>query len=98
MNQKERMLAGLPYKPWLDGLEEERTRCKEKIYELNCLHPRDRERIPELLGKVEKLSFNIKLTTFVYHYQRSGVAEKDARSLLQETEELLNVMEEVLLR
>lgn len=39
MNQKERMLAGLPYKPWLDGLEEERTRCKEKIYELNCLHP-----------------------------------------------------------
>jgi len=47
---------------------------------------------------VEKLSFNIKLTTFVYHYQRSGVAEKDARSLLQETEELLNVMEEVLLR
>lgn len=49
MNQKERMLAGLPYKPWLDGLEEERTRCKEKIYELNCLHPRDRERIPELL-------------------------------------------------
>ena len=30
VSQRERMLAGLPYKPWLDGLEEERTRCKEK--------------------------------------------------------------------
>lgn len=25
MNQKERMLAGLPYKAWLDGLTEERV-------------------------------------------------------------------------
>ena len=49
MNQKERMLAGLPYKPWLDGLEEERTHCKEVIYDLNHLHPRDRAQIPEIL-------------------------------------------------
>ena len=77
------------------------TELKGKNGEIKLLIKADArihaERIPELLGKVEKLSFNIKLTTFVYHYQRSGVAEKDARSLLQETEELLNVMEEVLL-
>lgn len=24
MNQRERMLSGLPYKAWLDGLEEDR--------------------------------------------------------------------------
>ena len=29
MNQKERMLNGLPYKAWLDGLEEEREICKQ---------------------------------------------------------------------
>ena len=78
------------------------TELKGKNGEIKLLIKADArihaERIPELLGKVEKLSFNIKLTTFVYHYQRSGVAEKDARSLLQETEEILNVMEEVLLR
>lgn len=33
MNQKERMLAGLPYKAWLDGLSEERTENKLRIYE-----------------------------------------------------------------
>ncbi len=49
MNQKERMLAGLPYKAWLDGLEEEREQCKEKIYEFNMLPPSERDRIPALL-------------------------------------------------
>ena len=49
MNQKERMLAGLPYRAWQDGLEEERTHCKEVIYDLNHLHPRDRAQIPEIL-------------------------------------------------
>ena len=37
MNQKERMLTGLPYKAWLDGLEEDRIECKRKIYEFNIL-------------------------------------------------------------
>ena len=58
MNQKERMLKGLPYKAWLDNLEEEREACKVKIYELNMLRPTERERIPELikalLGKTGK--------------------------------------------
>ena len=49
MNQKERMLKGLPYKAWLDNLEEEREACKVKIYELNMLKPNERERIPELI-------------------------------------------------
>ena len=49
MNQKERMLKGLPYKAWLDNLEEEREACKEKIYRLNMLKPNERERIPELI-------------------------------------------------
>lgn len=31
MNHKERMLANLPYKSWLDGLEEERLECKKRF-------------------------------------------------------------------
>lgn len=45
MNQKERMLHGLPYKAWLDGLKEERENCKQKVYELNMLQPKERNRI-----------------------------------------------------
>lgn len=52
MNQKERMLNGLPYKAWLDNLEEERESCKEKIYEFNMLHPKERDKIPSLLKKL----------------------------------------------
>lgn len=39
MNQRERMLAGLPYKAWLDGLEEARVACKKKIYRYNQIMP-----------------------------------------------------------
>lgn len=49
MNQKERMLAGLPYKAWLDGLEEERLACKEKIYEFNNLRPSEKEKAQEII-------------------------------------------------
>lgn len=52
MNQKERMLNNLPYKAWLDGLEEEREACKEKIYKLNFLLPKEREEIPGLLKRI----------------------------------------------
>ena len=52
MNQKERMLNSLPYKAWLDGLEEEREACKEKIYELNFLPPKERGEIPRLLKRL----------------------------------------------
>lgn len=55
MNQKERMLSGLPYKAWLDGLSEERMECKKKVYEFNMLPPTEREKsidiIKSLFGK-----------------------------------------------
>lgn len=56
MNQKDRMLAGLPYKAWLDGLAEERMENKKKIYEYNHCLPDEGEKIDKLirdiLGKV----------------------------------------------
>lgn len=52
MNQKERMLSGLPYKAWLDGLEEERNLCKRKVYAFNMLPPEESNRIPELLKNI----------------------------------------------
>lgn len=55
MNQKERMLAGLPYKAWLDGLTEERNENKMRIYRYNSLSPAQKEEqeqcIREILGK-----------------------------------------------
>lgn len=52
MNQKERMLAGLPYKAWLDGLAEERTTCKQKIYDFNMLPPKDNQKVPDMLKSI----------------------------------------------
>ena len=52
MYQKERMLSGLPYKAWLDGLTEEREACKQKIYEFNLLPPKERGQIPDLLKSI----------------------------------------------
>ena len=52
MNQKERMLAGLPYKAWLDGLPEERQECRRKLYRLNQLPPEEYGQIPALLKEL----------------------------------------------
>ena len=58
VNQKERMLAELPYKAWMDGLPEERLRAKSLAFEYNRLHPseenRKRSLLEELLGKIGK--------------------------------------------
>ena len=55
MTQKERMLANLPYKAWMDGLEEERTANKKRIQKFNQMSPEDREGqtalLREILGK-----------------------------------------------
>ena len=55
MTQKERMLAGLPYKAWLDGLSEERTENKKRVYRYNHLPPEEWDRqealLREILGK-----------------------------------------------
>ncbi|MEQ8197220.1 MAG: sugar O-acetyltransferase [Clostridiaceae bacterium] len=52
MNQKERMLAGLPYKAWLDGLAEERIANKKKIYEFNHCLPDEHEKIDKLIRDI----------------------------------------------
>ena len=39
MTQKERMLADLPYKAWMDGLPEERARAQRACWEFNRLPP-----------------------------------------------------------
>lgn len=61
MNQKERMIAGLPYKAWLDGLVEERLECRKKVYEFNSCTPMEQEKqkriLKELLGKTGKNYF-----------------------------------------
>lgn len=46
------MLAGLPYKAWLDGLSEERLACKKMIYEFNMLPPQEREKADALLKRL----------------------------------------------
>lgn len=55
MNHKERMLAGLPYKAWMDGLSQERLENKKKIYAFNHLEPDrfdEKEKLlKEILGK-----------------------------------------------
>lgn len=55
MDHKERMLANLPYKAWLDGLAEERLENKKKIYKYNHLEPGNPEEkdmlIKDILGK-----------------------------------------------
>ncbi len=55
MTQKERMLAELPYKAWLDGLSEDRMENKKRIYAYNNLPPDARKEqdalIKEILGK-----------------------------------------------
>jgi len=55
MNQKDRMLSGLPYKAWLDGLCEARMETKMKIHEYNLLRPNEadmRDRlVRQILGK-----------------------------------------------
>lgn len=43
MNQQERMAAGLPYKPWLDGLPQARLAARKKVFAFNHLDPEDQE-------------------------------------------------------
>lgn len=58
MNQKERMLAELPYKAWKDGLHEERIANKMRIYEYNLIRPDEQDKMDEqiknILGKTGK--------------------------------------------
>ena len=61
MNQKERMLAGLPYKAWLDGLAEERLENKKRVFRFNNMEPDKFEEkiamIKEIFGKTGETIF-----------------------------------------
>ena len=52
MNHKERMLSGLPYKAWLDGLEEERLENKKKVYRFNHMPPEEWDSREDLLREI----------------------------------------------
>lgn len=52
MNHKDRMLAGLPYKAWLDGLVEERRENKKKIHQYNHSLPDEDEKIDKLIRDI----------------------------------------------
>lgn len=52
MNQKERMLAGLPYQAWKDGLEEERLECRRKVHKFNNLDPAQTEEADRLIREI----------------------------------------------
>lgn len=49
MNQKERMLNELPYKAWMDGLSEERTENRMRIYEFNNCRPDKKDEMKEMI-------------------------------------------------
>lgn len=59
MDHKERMLAGLPYKAWMDGLADEQMANKKRIYKFNHCPPEDLDRMEEytrdILGKAGKM-------------------------------------------
>ena len=52
MNQKERMLAGLPYKAWLDGLNEDREANARRVWEYNTLPPERWNERPALIKQI----------------------------------------------
>jgi len=55
MNQQERMIAGLPYKAWLDELPKLRLENKKRIHKFNHLPPGEEDEsivlLREILGK-----------------------------------------------
>ncbi len=52
MNQKERMLNELPYKAWMDGLEEERTENRMRIYEFNSCRPDKKDEMKKMIKNI----------------------------------------------
>ena len=78
MNQKERMLANLPYKAWLDGLSEERLCNKKKIFKFNHLKPGKTKKkirlLKSILGKTGD-NINIEAPFFCDYGYNIGVGE-----------------------
>jgi acetyltransferase-like isoleucine patch superfamily enzyme len=62
VNHRDRMLKGLPYKAWMDGLAEEQLENKKKIYEFNLCPPQEKEKIDMLIRSIlGKAGTNIKI-------------------------------------
>lgn len=55
------------------------------------------EGIPRVISKYEKLSFNPKMSQFTFRYYKSGMTEKDTRTLINSTEDILDTMVKELL-
>lgn len=52
MTEPEKMLQGLPYRAWLDGLEEARLACRVKLAAYNNQDPRDKETLDKLIREI----------------------------------------------
>lgn len=52
MNHKERMLAGLPFKIWRDGLLDELTRTKMLLYAFNTCKPNKTKKLDKIIRKI----------------------------------------------
>ena len=52
MNMKERMLSGLPYKAWMDGLAEEHMENQKLIYAFNTCPPDDKKSSDMLIRRI----------------------------------------------
>lgn len=52
MNQKERMLANLPYKAWMDGLSEEHHENLYRLYKYNKLSPKKSKKRDKIIKSI----------------------------------------------
>ncbi len=52
MTEKEKMLAGLPYRAWLDDLEEERIQCRILLNSYNTMGPWNKPEMDEAIRKI----------------------------------------------
>ena len=52
MNHRERMLAGLPYQAWKDGLDVARLENKKKIFAFNNMPPQGWEPVTAALKNI----------------------------------------------
>ena len=52
VDEKEKMLSGLPYMAWKDTLPGERLKCKKLLRELNLCDPEDPEKADRLIRKL----------------------------------------------
>ena len=87
MTEEERMLAGLPYQAWKDGLPEKRIQSKHRFAAFNACPPEDTERQKELLrelfGKIgENIEISRRFTATTVRISKSARTSSQAITLL----------------